>query len=58
MSGNENKLKGTSNIIQGSNNIVSGDSNTVSKIKNQDIYNIQNIVASLGKSLYLNKKTK
>lgn len=58
IAGNENKLKGVGNQVLGNSNIISGDNNSVSKIKSQDIYNIQSIVASLGKSLYLSRKGK
>jgi len=44
--------------VNGNSNIIKGDLNSIKKIKSQDLSNIQNIIASLGKSLYLAKNAK
>lgn len=36
---------------------MSGDQNLVAKISSKQLFNIQSIVASMGKSIYLSKKS-
>jgi len=51
-------VTGSKNEVNGHSNIVKGDQNSIAKIKTQDLENIKNMIANLGKSLYLSKATK